>query len=578
MLIKYLKIEKNEELLRCIKFKMGVNLIVDTTTLSDNKKESGNNVGKTTVLRLVDYCLGGEAQTIYKDLEFKTHNRIVENFLKDNNVVITLCLGRSFDNELHDILLRRNFLEGNQLITEINGENLKIKKYRNRLNQLLFNLSSPKPTFRQLIARFIRSDSLRMDNVIKYLHSTTTDNTYEGIYYFLFNNFDAKFSTEKDELNKNLHLNKRIINERFLKRSRSVEEIKQHLSLINHELGELETQKQNFNINPQYAKEYSELQNIKSIINSASSNLLNKQFRLKLLTEKIEGLQKKSSEIDRESLKMLYEEAKHYIPALQKSFDDALLFHNKLIANQLVYLSEDIPTLEKEAHDLKEQLDLLLNSERELGNRLIKTGALGDYELIVSAANKKYEQKGRLEEELEKLQNIQSAIDKDNTRIAEINNIISSEASELENNITKLNQVFSSYSEKLYDEKFVLSATFDHKKNVYKFHISSMDGNLGDGKKKGLIAAFDLAYITYANDKGFNRPFFAMHDIIETVHCNQLKSLFDLVNSKQFNGQYIASVLSGKFSETGLTDNYLDANKIIELSQTDKLFKIESHL
>jgi hypothetical protein len=575
MLIKYLKIEKNETLIRYIRFKMGVNLIVDITPL-DNQKDSGNNVGKTTVLRLVDYCLGGDAKTIYKDPEFKAVNSAVKDFLEENNVIITLCLRKSLDTSDGEILLRRNFLPRSQKLAEINGENFEIKEYRTRLNKLLFDLSSTQnPTFRQLIARFIRGDSTKMDKVIRYLHSSVTDNIYEGIYCFLFNrSSNASLSTEKDTLDRELNFNKKVVAKSFS--NRTIEAIKQHLSLVDTDIKNLETQKRDFNVNPQYAKEYSELQDIKNTINNTTSNLSNTQFRLQLLIEGIEELKNQTSKIDGESLKMVYEEAKYYIPTLQKSFDDALAFHNKLITNKLAYLSEDIPTLKKEVTKLEEKLEQLLDKERELGSRLVTTGALVDYELIVSATNKKYEQKGRLEEELEKLQNLQTAMDKDNARIAEINTIINSTANELEDNITIFNQFFSTYSEKFYDEKFVLSAAFDNKANVYKFNISNVEGNLGDGKKKGLIAAFDLAYISYANSKGFNIPRFVMHDRIESIHSNQLKSLFDIVNSDQFNGQYIASVLSGKFSDLQITNNYLDDNKILELSQTNKLFKIES--
>ena len=58
MFLKSLKIERGSELIRDITFIKGINLIVDETTTSD-RTESGNNVGKTTVLRLIDFCLGG---------------------------------------------------------------------------------------------------------------------------------------------------------------------------------------------------------------------------------------------------------------------------------------------------------------------------------------------------------------------------------------------------------------------------------------------------------------------------------------------------------------------------------------
>ena len=70
MFLKRLDIQNNDSIIRSINFHKGINLIIDETQTSD-KKESGNNVGKTTVLRLIDFCLGGKGENIYKDPEFK---------------------------------------------------------------------------------------------------------------------------------------------------------------------------------------------------------------------------------------------------------------------------------------------------------------------------------------------------------------------------------------------------------------------------------------------------------------------------------------------------------------------------
>ncbi len=53
MFLKSLKIENNGTVIRNIEFHKGINLIIDETKTSD-RKESGNSVGKTTVLRLID--------------------------------------------------------------------------------------------------------------------------------------------------------------------------------------------------------------------------------------------------------------------------------------------------------------------------------------------------------------------------------------------------------------------------------------------------------------------------------------------------------------------------------------------
>ena len=57
MFIKRLAVSSVDGMLRDIEFGPGLNLIVDDTPESAQSTATGNNVGKTTVLRLIDYCL-----------------------------------------------------------------------------------------------------------------------------------------------------------------------------------------------------------------------------------------------------------------------------------------------------------------------------------------------------------------------------------------------------------------------------------------------------------------------------------------------------------------------------------------
>lgn len=74
MLIEKLIIKKTkpyEEVIRYIKFKKGLNLIVDNT--SNKSTESGNNVGKSTVIKIIDLCLGAKStKDIYSNLDTKS--------------------------------------------------------------------------------------------------------------------------------------------------------------------------------------------------------------------------------------------------------------------------------------------------------------------------------------------------------------------------------------------------------------------------------------------------------------------------------------------------------------------------
>ncbi len=69
MFLKSLTITRGDgAIIRDIRFHQGLNLIIDETPIVSGK-ETGNNVGKTTVLKLVDFCLGATAKGIYTDPE-----------------------------------------------------------------------------------------------------------------------------------------------------------------------------------------------------------------------------------------------------------------------------------------------------------------------------------------------------------------------------------------------------------------------------------------------------------------------------------------------------------------------------
>ena len=92
MFLKSLIITRDTRIIREINFHNGLNLIVDETPVV-NTKETGNNVGKTTVLALIDFCLGGSAKNIYTDPEDKKNeHKLVKTFLIENQVLISLVL------------------------------------------------------------------------------------------------------------------------------------------------------------------------------------------------------------------------------------------------------------------------------------------------------------------------------------------------------------------------------------------------------------------------------------------------------------------------------------------------------
>ena len=97
MFLKSLTISSGSKIIREINFRKGINLIVDETPISETK--TGNNIGKTTVLKLIDFCLGESPKDIFIDPDNpKNEYKLVKDFLLKGKVLITLILKENLDN------------------------------------------------------------------------------------------------------------------------------------------------------------------------------------------------------------------------------------------------------------------------------------------------------------------------------------------------------------------------------------------------------------------------------------------------------------------------------------------------
>ncbi len=567
MFLKNLKIENNESIIREIPFYKGINLIVDETRTKD-RKESGNNVGKTTVLRLIDYCLGGDGKNIYKDTEFRSKsNTQIEQFLKENNVIISLILKEDLEDALSDeIVIRRNFLSYNDKIQEVNGESYNNnKEFSNKLKELIFRSSQGKPTFRQIISKNIRDEKNRLINTIKVLHPTTTQEEYESLYLFWFG-IDLDTSARKQKIIAQKKIEENL--QKRLRKESNVSQIDQSLIVINRNINELTAKKDSFNLNENYEEELFKLNQVKSKINKLSTELSSLEFRNELILESKNDLEKEFSTVDSKQIKNLYEEAKILIPDIQRTFEDTLKFHNQMIKEKIEYITQELPDLEAKINTTKRMLNGCLSQERILTDKLMKTGVLDELQKVISDLNNAYEKKGSLEEQKKLWNNSLNKLNEIEGELQKINEGIASKDYLIQQRITEFNKYFSNISSRLYGEQFVLSSATNDK--GYELNISSLGGNLGTGKKKGQIAAFDLSYIQFADALDIDCLHFILHDQIENIHDNQITNLLTEIVS-EVNCQYVLPVLRDKLPEDIDVEQYV----ILTLAQSERLFKIK---
>lgn len=566
MFLKRLLIHSKQGLIREIYFHKGINLIVDETPQGQNQQTTGNNVGKTTVLRLVDYCFGSKGESIYKDTEFSNQpNTTIQDFLVKQEVKITIELVDDLENpDSGKITIEKNFLKRTKKVQKINDENfIDNKQFDIKLKKHIFQTEVEKPTFRQIISKNIRIEKDRMDKIVKVLGAFVSNETYEALFLFWLgintNNAEEKIKL-RDEKKREESFRRR------LRKENELPLIEQKLAFYKDKIAELEARKKTFNFNKNYDKDVKRLTQVKLRMNKLSSEISQLQMRIDLIKESQEDLEEEYTNINTNQVKSLYEKASTLIPNIQVSFEETLKFHNDLITEKLNYITKELPDLEKRISTQKAELKQLGRKEVVLTDKVQKSGVAEDLEKIVTELSKHFEVKGNLEEQKRLWEVSNSKMQRVEEELSLVDKEITSNDDLIRSRVTQFNKYFTKMSDVLYGENYILTPT--QKNAGYDLVVTNIEGNPSTGKKKGQIAAFDFAYIQFADDLDINCLHFIMHDQLENIHDNQLNTMIEVAND--INGQYIVPILRDKIPSNIDVSSY----EVLSLSQKNKLFKV----
>lgn len=573
MFLKSLLIEKGIETIRNIEFHSGLNFIVDETPNND-AKATGNNIGKTTVLKLIDFCLGAKQSIIYSDTETKKEEyELVKEFLQDNNIIITLTLVEDLkDENSKKVTVVRNFLTGKNAVRLINGKHIKEKDFDKTLLSYMFpNHNAEKPTLRQIISHNIRYKDESINNTLKTLNSFATDAEYETLYLFLLG-CDFEDGAKKQEIL--IKIKQESLYKDRLEKKQTKNAYEVALSILEDEIDELERKKSNLNINPNFEKDLENLNQIKYVINRESSKVTNLKMRRDLIIDSRNEILKNKSDIDIQQLKIIYEQATNKIESIQKTFEDLVQYHNKMILQKVKFITEELPNLEEQIEKSENNIKRLLEEEKVLTEKISKSDSFSQLEEIIAEINERYRQKGEYENVISQLTEAEENINQYNDELKMLDDeLFSNEFEEkLKRQINVFNKYFSTVSNELYGERYALKHDKITNKNGQQlFKFSSFNANLSSGKKQGEILCFDLAYIIFAEEQNMPCLHFLLNDKKELMHDNQLIKVAEFLADR--NIQLVVSILKDKLPEELNKEEYF----IVKLSQTNKLFRIENY-
>ncbi|KAA6331373.1 hypothetical protein EZS27_020006 [termite gut metagenome] len=570
MFLKSLTISKGNQIIRDVEFHDGLNLIIDES----NKQITGNGVGKTTVLKLIDFCLGASPKDIYIDPETKRQEyKTVKEFLINNKILITLVLTNNLDDDnSEEIVIERNFLsKRKEIIRRINGKQFTEEDFEPKLSGLIFpNHHAEKPAFRQIISHNIRYKDQSINNTLKTLNAYTSDVEYETLYLFLFGCEFTKGNSKQEILTK---LKQEDNYKSRLEKNQTKSAYEATLALINDDIDALNKQKISFNLNENFEADLDKLNHLKYEINKVSFEIGKLNIRKNLIEETEQELNDSISVIDVKQLELIYRQATSLVTGIQKTFDDLLNYHNQMIVEKAKFITKELPSLNDALAKKNEHLKYLLFEEQNLSKIISKSDSFEGLEKLIIEMNEKYRKKGEYESIIQQLNEVDSNIKSYNEELRDIDDELFSDDFEriVKNQLKKFNKHFAAISNNLYGEQYAIKPDIViNKKGQRLYKFNPFNTNLSSGKKQGEISCFDIAYVLFADEENIPCLHFLLNDKKELMHDNQLVKIAEFVNTS--NIQFVASILKDKLPNELNNESFF----VLKLSQSDKLFRIEN--
>lgn len=574
MFLKSLLIENKYGTIRDIQFHAGLNLIVDETP-ADKQQSTGNNVGKTTVLRLIDMCLGADSKRIYTDPEDqKSEYAEVKRFVQETEVVVTLTLCKSLSSESEDdLVIKRNFLSYNRAARQINGRSYTKPEFEQELRDRLFpNDKSSKPTFRQIISHNMRYKEPALSNTLRTLDDYTRKDEYEALYLFLLG---AAFDDgdRKQELTAKLRQENNF--RQRLERKHTKAELDISRALILDEIKDLEAKRVEFKKGTEVDSQIDKLAEVKYLKGGVASDLARAKLRRELVREAVSDVGSRKSGVDVNELRDLYSEVSERFGGLTKTFEELAAFHNRMVDEKIRYISKELPELEATISERESELRSLNVLEERLVQEVEESGEFEEMESVVVSLNERHRTLGEYDTVIKQIDAVEDSIRGMKEQLTQIDKALFSADSSaaIQAQLIKFNRHFSAVSDELYGEKYAMKVERTPTKEGHlAFEFSCFNTNFSSGKKQVEITCFDIAYTLFADEQQIPCYHFLLYDKKELVHDNQLERIGRLVQRRSDQVQFVASILRDKLPIGLNKEEYV----VVKLSQTDKLFRIEA--
>jgi len=514
-------VSANKSSFHPVEFVQGFNLIIAERTDTSSKKDTTNGLGKTTLIEIIDFCLGSTGTRLridpLRDWSFSLDMEVAGNRVKATRSINApgriVVEGRTY-----------GWIEQPDVDEETGESFLSLAKWKQVLGWALFDVPlfedthKYKPSYRSLISYFIRTGlAAYLDPFRHYRHQHTWDMQLNVAFLLGLNwEYAAKWQELKDQ-----ELALKALDQAI--ETGAVEEELGSIGSLEAESIRLENQVEieqdalvHFKVLPQYEKVEQEADQMTANIHRLTNQNVIDRHLLRRYNESITTEEPPSDG----TIEELYEETGLIFPDdVRKTLLEAKEFHSRIIENRKSFLETEIGRLEGQIQDRQQHIAELVLARASSLEILQQHGALQE---MTKLQEKHEETKGYLERiraRIAEIKNITSRKREVKTARTELAKIAERDHEERRDSWAIPVRMFDENSQALYRTPGRLIIDITDTGYKYDVQIERSDSE-GIGKMK--IFCFDLTTTEFMNEqkKGID---FLVHDSI----------LYDGVDSRQ---------------------------------------------
>ncbi|WP_415766107.1 DUF2326 domain-containing protein [Pseudomonas sp. ZB1P45] len=556
------KVIKSGNVIRDINFKDGINIIT-------NDGHDGNQIGKSTSLRAINFCLGSDGESLWKDPDNNNINDSVREFLIGGEVLFKLSIfvggqqrviTRKFEQvqQKSRVVIRR--------LSWIDDSEYKSQDGFKLALATLFGHTTLTPSFNTIKNKFLRISRATSNNSLRYLTNWTTNDEYTLIYSYLFGFVGL------EKLAAEIALKQEIESLEFRKESllngSDERDCRDRVAALDLEIELLLQKEGSYDLSGIQEEALARLRRSREAIASLSTEIANLEARLVYVNLTVEKYEASISDIDSSVVEAIYNEANIILPSLARSLEETIAFHNSIFSRKALYVRGQRLALEGDIFEKKTVLEKSLALEKNLIKDLSHEGHFSGFILLERDIQQKVEERGKFSYLAETTKSITAEIRVKKTSLDKLKAEIEDLLNDFNKKLTAFNECYGQITLELFSTyKNILKADTNSDGEL-SFSIINENKNTGDGVPRAAAMAFDMALVDFLNKSGARFIHFNIQDYLESADEDKLVSLIKLANDRGI--QTVIAILNDKLSL--LSDGFKKDNIVLKLSSVDKFF------